>query len=131
MCYAVGAYVPYWLSLLMTSVSRVNHLKIAIAPGSGLEGWPCLSMSRRVTWASELACSIGTRVTRVTRVAQSKSANKCVFIWYFFFRSWFYLMKLCIWGCISVIMNDNTNRTLFYSSFINHIHFVFILLTPH
>ena len=70
---AIGAYVRNWLSLLMTSVTRVNPLQIAIASGSGLEDWPCLSMSRRVTWAGDLGCSIGTRVTWVTRVAQSKS----------------------------------------------------------
>ena len=32
-------------------------------------------MSRRVTWASDLGCSIGTRVTQVTRVAQLKLAQ--------------------------------------------------------
>ena len=35
--YAVGTYVPYWLSLLMTSVTRVNPVKLAIASCSGLE----------------------------------------------------------------------------------------------
>ena len=54
----------------MTSVTRVNPLQTANAS----EDWPCLFMSRRVTWAHDLGCSIGTRVTRVTRVAQSKSA---------------------------------------------------------
>ena len=52
----------------------MNPLQIAIASCSNLEDWPCLSMSRRVTWASDLGCSIGIRVTRVTHVAQSKSA---------------------------------------------------------
>ena len=57
----------------MTSVTRVNPLQTAIASGSGLEDWPCLFMSRRVTWVSDLGCSLGTQVTRVTRIAQSKS----------------------------------------------------------
>ena len=52
----------------------MNHLQTAIAMGSGFDDWPCLSTSRRVTWASDLGCTIGIRVTRVTCVAQSKSA---------------------------------------------------------
>ena len=45
----VGAYVPYKLSLLMTSVTRVNPLQAAIASVSGLRNGPCLSRSRMVT----------------------------------------------------------------------------------
>ena len=36
----VRAYAPNWLSLLMTSVTRVNPLQTAIASGSGLENSP-------------------------------------------------------------------------------------------
>ena len=39
--YTVGAYVPCWLSLLMTSVIRVNPVKLVIALSSGLEDSPC------------------------------------------------------------------------------------------
>ena len=58
----------------MLYAPRLNPLQTAIDSGSGLEDSPYLSMSRRVTCASDLGCSIGTRVTRVTRVAQSRSA---------------------------------------------------------
>ena len=61
------------MSLLMTSVTRVNPLKTAIASGSGLEDSPSLSRWRMVMWTSDLECSTGSRVTQVTRVAQSKS----------------------------------------------------------
>ena len=54
------------MSLLMTSVNRVNPVKLAIAE----------SKSKIVTCSSVLGCSIGTPVTRVTRVAQSKSARE-------------------------------------------------------
>ena len=57
----------------MMSVTRVNPLQTAIALGSGLEDSPCLPISRRVTLASDLGCSIGDRVTQLTRVAQSTS----------------------------------------------------------
>ena len=33
----VAAYVPYWLSLLMTSVNPLIPLQTAIGSGSGLE----------------------------------------------------------------------------------------------
>ena len=60
--------------MLMTTVTRVKPLQTTIASGSGIEDSPCLSMSRRVKRASDHGCSVDTRVTQVTRVAQSKSA---------------------------------------------------------
>jgi len=46
----VEAYAPFWLSLLKTSVIRVNPLQIAIASGSGVEDSPYSSRSKMVTW---------------------------------------------------------------------------------
>ena len=86
-------------------VTRVNPLQTAIASGSGLGDWPCLSMSRRVTWASDLGCSIGTRVTRVTRVAQSKSANKSV-VWLLPLLDVETCQKMnlpCLWWFMSIV----------------------------
>ena len=59
----------------MASVPRVNPLQTAIASDSGFEDSPYQEGSLKQV-SSDLGCSIGTHVTQVTRVAQSKSANK-------------------------------------------------------